>query len=66
MSDDEHPIKVGGLPGQTLEQRVARVEEYLARHHDQLWWMNLPPERRKRYEAEGFSDPMQHYFGPKA
>jgi hypothetical protein len=57
---ERHPVEERhDLP---LEQRVQLLEQLLARIWDQVWWMNLPPERREAYRAEGFTDPIQHFY----
>jgi hypothetical protein len=62
---DKHPIEVA-RQDLTLEQRIAFLEEYVARHHDQLWWMQLQPRQREHYEQQGFRAPIQHFYGPGA
>jgi hypothetical protein len=59
MSGSPHPIKEG--VGE-LNDRVRLLEVHLARLWDQVWWMNLPPERREQYKAEGFTDPITNFY----
>lgn len=60
--EDRHPIE----PGRSevpLEQRVHQLECLLAEAWDQLWWLSLPAEQRKEYEAQGFPVPIQKFYG---
>lgn len=57
---ERHPI--GESLDLPLERRVQLLEINLARLWDQVWWMNLPPERREAYRAEGFTDPIEHFY----
>lgn len=59
---EKHPIPDGGLPNETLEQRIRRLEMYLGMLWDQVWWMNLPPEKRLKYQLEGFKDPIEKFY----
>lgn len=61
MHPENHPIK--DAPLASLEERVRWLELHVAMLWDQVWWMNLPEERRKGYEAEGFKDPIQKFYG---
>lgn len=45
-----------------LARRVQLLEQLLARLWDQVWWMQLPPERRAAYEAEGFQAPITEFY----
>ena len=57
---ERHPIQ--DSPDLPLERRVQLLEVYLARLWDQVWWMQLAPEQRARYEAEGFTAPIEHFY----
>jgi hypothetical protein len=59
---DKHPID-GGPPGATLEHRLYWLECHVAMLWDQVWWMALPEDRRKGYEAEGFKAPIDKFYG---
>ena len=59
---DKHPITVCPADA-TLEQRVHWLELHLAMLWDQVWWMALPEDRRKGYEAEGFKAPIDRFYG---
>ena len=59
---DKHPITVCPS-GLTLEQRVHWLEAHLSMLWDQVWWMALPEDRRKGYEAEGFTAPIDRFYG---
>lgn len=57
---ERHPVAES--PDLPLKRRVQLLEINLARLWDQVWWMNLPPERREAYRAEGFSDPIERFY----
>lgn len=57
---DVHPIQ--DCPPLSLERRVQLLELFVARLWDQVWWMQLAPEKRAEYEAEGFSAPIRHFY----
>lgn len=61
MSLDEHPIKVS--PDLPLEERIRLLEARLAMLWDQVWWMNLSEETRRKYVAEGFMAPIENFYG---
>lgn len=62
MTDQEkHPIP--DRPPWSMDERVANLEVHLAMLWDQVWWMNLPPEKRKEYEAQGFTAPIDKFYG---
>lgn len=61
MSGNTHPI-VESPSGVSLERRVQLLEIHLAMLWDQVWWMNLPTERRDGYKAEGFTDPIEKFY----
>lgn len=46
----------------SVEERVGYLEQMLARLWDQVWWMNLPEEKRSEYEAQGFKDPIGKFY----
>jgi hypothetical protein len=46
----------------TLERRVQFLERRLSQLWDQVWWMNLPADKRKEYEAQGFKDPIRKFY----
>lgn len=57
---ERHPIEPGKhIP---LEDRVMYLEQMLASLWDQVWWMNLPKEKQDQYKAEGFKDPIEHFY----
>lgn len=57
---ERHPVEERpDLPG---DRRLQLVEQTLARLWDQVWWMNLPAERREAYEAEGFTAPIGAFY----
>lgn len=57
---ERHPIAES--PTLPLARRVQLVEIALARLWDQVWWMSLAPEQREAYRAEGFGDPIEHFY----
>lgn len=63
MAVDDHPIKE--CPPLPVERRVQLLEIHLAMLWDQVWWMNLPPEKRAEYEAQGFRAPIEHFYAVK-
>lgn len=57
---ERHPIEVGAdLP---LEDRVRHLEAHLATLWDQVWWMQLDPDTRAAYEAQGFKAPIKRFY----
>lgn len=59
---NEHPIQP--CPKDTtLLERVHWLELHLAMLWDQVWWMNLPAEKRDEYKAHGFTDPIEKFYG---
>lgn len=63
MLRDVHPIP-GNPPDRSLSERVTHLECALARLWDQVWWMNLAPERREAYARDGFKAPIQRFYVP--
>lgn len=61
-SQDKHPIE-DNPRGKTHLQRVRWLEIHLAEAWDQLWWLSLTPEKRAEYEAQGFTAPIQQFYG---
>ena len=59
---DTHPIEHCPA-GKTPEERIAWLELHLAELWDQVWWMNLPPEKRAEYESQGFRAPIERFYG---
>jgi hypothetical protein len=57
---ERHPVQES--PALPLERRVQWLEINLARLWDQVWWMNLPADRRAEYEAQGFSAPIPRFY----
>lgn len=57
---EEHPVLE--CPPYTLERRVQLLECFVAQLWDQVWWLSLPAEQRERYEAEGFTAPILHFY----
>lgn len=57
---EKHPIE--HIPPMSVEERVGYLEQMLARLWDQVWWMNLPEEKRSEYEAQGFKDPIGKFY----
>lgn len=57
---EKHPVQE--RPKEPLERRVQMLEILLARLWDQVWWMNLPDEKRAKYRGEGFSDPIEKFY----
>jgi hypothetical protein len=62
MIPDIHPI--ADAPDWPLEKRVHYLEIALAKLWDQVWWMQLPEDRRKQYQAEGFTAPIANFYQP--
>lgn len=62
MKPDAHPITVCP-PNTTLEERVHWLELHLSMLWDQVWWMNLQEEKRRGYQVEGFTDPIEKFYG---
>lgn len=60
MPKEIHPIQESPLL--PLERRVQLLEIHLAMLWDQVWWMNLPAEKRAEYEAQGFSAPILKFY----
>lgn len=58
---ERHPVAES--PDVPLDRRVQLLEIHLAQLWDQVWWMALPPDRRAGYEAEGFTAPIQQFYG---
>lgn len=58
--NERHPIEE--RPDLPLEERIRHLEIHFAQLWDQVWWMNLPEDRRKAYEAEGFKAPIQEFY----
>ena len=63
IDEDSHPIQ--DAPPWPIERRVQYLEIMLARLWDQVWWMDLPEDRRKGYEAEGFTAPIPQFYGER-
>jgi hypothetical protein len=61
MVDEVHPIQTTPK-GATVEERLHWYEHHLAMLWDQVWWMNLPPEQRAEYEAQGFTAPVLKFY----
>jgi len=59
----DHPIIVGPQ-GMTDQERIRHLEQYLAFLWDQVWWMALPAKQRKRYESQGFVQPIARFYKP--
>lgn len=57
---ERHPISQH--TDEPPEDRLRFLEEHLAQLWDQVWWLSLPPERRDAYRAEGFTDPILHFY----
>lgn len=57
---ERHPIQES--PSLPLERRVQLLEIHLAQLWDQVWWMQLSPEKRAEYEAEGFRAPIRRFY----
>lgn len=55
-----HPIQ--DSPDLPLERRVQLLEIHLAMLWDQVWWMQLPPEKRAEYEGQGFKAPIERFY----
>jgi hypothetical protein len=60
--EDEHPITDNPV-GVPLEQQLREARHLLAELWDQVWWLSLPPERRAEYESQGFTAPIQKFYG---
>lgn len=61
---ERHPVQVltgAGLPD---AERIALLERNLARLWDQVWWMQLSPEKRAQYEADGHRAPISNFYEP--
>lgn len=61
MSREVHPIP-DAPAGWTPEQRIHHLEVQLARLWDAVWWLSLPDDERRRYEAEGFKHPIEKFY----
>lgn len=61
LGPDEHPVKES--PDLPLERRVQLLEGFVAQLWDQVWWMQLSPDKRAEYEAQGFTAPIQKFYG---
>lgn len=57
---ERHPIQQC-LP-LSPERRIQLLEIHLSQLWDQVWWMQLSPEKRAEYEAEGFTAPIQKFY----
>lgn len=57
---EKHPIEVS--PHLPVDERVRVLEAHLAQLWDQVWWMNLPEEKRAEYRAQGFTDPIEKFY----
>lgn len=60
---DKHPIEVGGPQGASLESRVHWLEHMVALLWDHAWWRDIPAHVRAKYEAEGFTPPIDRFYG---
>jgi hypothetical protein len=58
---DRHPIQDN--PPLSLERRIHLLEIYLGRLWDQVWWMSLSVEERAEWEAQGYTAPIQQFYG---
>lgn len=58
----EHPIQVCP-PDTTAMERLHWLELHLAMLWDQVWWMSLPVEQRAEYEKQGFTAPIEKFYG---
>ncbi len=62
MSENErHPIEIA-RQDRTLEARLTHLESHVAMLWDHVWWMNLTPEKRAEYKAQGFKDPIAQFY----
>jgi hypothetical protein len=55
-----HPIQE--RPDLPLDRRVQLLEQALAQLWDQVWWMALPVDQRRAYEADGFRQPIERFY----
>lgn len=55
-----HPIREN--PDLSLDARVRRLEHSLAQLWDQVWWLSLDVEVRRRYEEQGFTAPIEKFY----
>jgi len=63
MAAERHPVQERlDLP---VDRRVQLLEQLVAQLWDQVWWMNLAPEARAEYERQGFTAPIERFYGVK-
>lgn len=64
---DERPLRhpVQERPDLPYERRMQILEQLVAQIFDVVWWMNLTPEERAEYEAQGFTAPTLPEFEDK-
>jgi hypothetical protein len=59
---EKHPIQVNRRDV-SLEERIKLLEICVAQLWDQVWWLSLPEEKRAEYRAQGFTDPIEKFYG---
>jgi len=59
VANSPHPFAIDHLPE---AQQLSILRELTAQLWDQVWWMNLPEEKRKEYESQGFTAPIQNFY----
>lgn len=63
MASDAEAHPIPDRPPWSQEERIAHLEMHLAMLWDQVWWLSLPTDERKAYEAQGFSAPIAKFYG---
>ena len=58
--ENAHPVTFDNM---TADEKFALIAALLAAHHDQIWWMNLPPAVRQGFMDEGFEPPVKRFYG---
>jgi hypothetical protein len=57
---EKHPIQ--DSPPWSDADRIRHLELHLAMLWDHVWWLSLPDEKRKEYEAQGFTAPIKDFY----
>lgn len=65
-ADEEHPIKDVQITEENQLSALRQLRLHLIALHDQVWWLSLSPEQRAEYENQGFSAPIEHFYGPNS
>lgn len=72
--EDRHPVPDLPYPeGKPVEEVLRELWQYVrvvairtGQLWDHDWWMSLSPEKRAEYEAQGFRDPIEKWYGEGA